>query len=63
LDSNGNFVSGQFVSTLLNGVGQPAIDTTGQAATFVNGLSQADFGAAAAVIQSIGNITPPPKAP
>jgi poly-gamma-glutamate capsule biosynthesis protein CapA/YwtB (metallophosphatase superfamily) len=63
LDSNGNFVSGQFVSTLLNSVGQPAIDTTGQAATFVNGLSQVDFGTAAAVIQPNGNIAPPPKAP
>ena len=63
LASNGSFVSGHFTSLLLNSVGQPAIDSTNQAATFVNALSTQDFGAAAALITPDGSITPPPAAP
>ena len=63
LQSNGTFVSGHFTSTLFNSVGQPSIDSTGQSAAFVNQLSQADFGSAAAVIQPDGSIAPPPKVP
>ena len=63
LASNGSFVSGHFTSLLLNSVGQPAIDSTNQAATFVNALSTQDFGAAAALIKPDGSITPPPAAP
>jgi hypothetical protein len=63
LNSNGSFVSGHYTSTLLNSVGQPAVDSTNQAATFVNQLSQADFGSAAAIIQPNGDITAPPPAP
>jgi hypothetical protein len=63
LDSNGSFASGHFSSTLLNSLGQPSLDTGGQAASFVNQLSQQDFGPTAALIQPDGNLAAPPAAP
>jgi len=59
MTANGVFTNGHFTSLLLEGVGQPAIDPSGEAARFVNGLSSADFGAAAVTILPTGQITLP----
>lgn len=55
---DGTFVSAQFTSLLLDAEGRPALDPTGAAARFVNGLSAADFGASAAVIGPSGALAP-----
>jgi hypothetical protein len=59
MTGNGVFTSGHFTSVLLEGVGQPTIDPSGEAARFVNGLSSADFGAAAVNILPSGQISLP----
>ena len=61
LAGNGSFISGSLTSVLLSSTGQPAIDSTGQAATLMNQLSTSDFGSAAATIRSDGSIAPPPS--
>ncbi len=58
LSPTGAFESASWISVLLNQQGQPSVDTTGQAAVFVNGLSSQDFGTAAAKIQPDGSIVP-----
>jgi poly-gamma-glutamate capsule biosynthesis protein CapA/YwtB (metallophosphatase superfamily) len=58
----GVFTGGHFTSVLLNGVGQPSVDPSGQAAGFVNGLSSADFGASAVTILPSGQISLPAPA-
>jgi poly-gamma-glutamate capsule biosynthesis protein CapA/YwtB (metallophosphatase superfamily) len=58
LTGSGRFVSATWVSLLLNTQGQPDVDTTGQAAVFVNQLSTHDFGANAAKIEANGSIVP-----
>jgi len=50
LGPDGSFVSGQFVSLVLDAAGRPSVDSSGAAAQFVNQLSKADFGSAAATI-------------
>ncbi|MGH9007256.1 MAG: CapA family protein [Acidimicrobiales bacterium] len=60
LNADGSFVSGQFISLLLSGAGEPSVDPAGAAARFVNQLSAADFGSAAAPISSSGQIPPGP---
>ncbi len=59
LDARGRFESARFVSLLLSADGQAHVDPTGQAASFVNGLSRADFGPAAALVGPGGAIAPP----
>jgi Bacterial capsule synthesis protein PGA_cap len=59
MTANGVFTGGHFTSLLLNGVGQPSIDPSGQAAQFVNGLSSADFGASAVNVLPSGQISLP----
>jgi len=59
LRPDGTFVGGQFISLLLSGPGQPAVDPSGAAAQFVNQLSSEDFGSAAATISATGQIAPP----
>jgi len=59
MTGNGVFTGGHFTSLLLEGVGQPAIDPSGEAAGFVNGLSSADFGAAAVTVLPSGQISLP----
>ncbi len=59
LGANGSFVSAQFVSLVLSASGQPSVDSSGAAAQFVNQLSSADFGPAAATISSNGQIAGP----
>ena len=59
LSATGVFASGTLTSVLLSSTGQPAIDSTGQAASLMNQLSSADFGSAAATIGPNGSITPP----
>jgi hypothetical protein len=56
LGPKGGFRSATWVSVLLNAEGQPSVDTTGQAAVFVNQLSTEDFGAHAAKIEPNGSI-------
>jgi Bacterial capsule synthesis protein PGA_cap len=59
LDGKGRFVSGTFVSLLLDGDGRPSVDPTGAAARFVAQLSTEDFGADAAVFNPSAAISPP----
>lgn len=59
MTGNGVFTGGHFTSLLLEGVGQPTVDPSGEAAHFVNGLSSADFGAAAVNILPSGEISLP----
>jgi poly-gamma-glutamate capsule biosynthesis protein CapA/YwtB (metallophosphatase superfamily) len=58
VSGSGKFISATWVSLLLNTEGQPDVDTTGQAAVFVNQLSSQDFGANAAKIEPTGKIVP-----
>jgi poly-gamma-glutamate capsule biosynthesis protein CapA/YwtB (metallophosphatase superfamily) len=60
LRPDGGFASGQFISLLLDAEGRPAVDSSGSAAQFVNQLSTADFGSAAAIISTSGQISPAP---
>ncbi len=62
LTGAGVFTAGHFTSLLLEGAGEPAIDSSGAAAGFVNGLSSADFGAAAVTILPSGQISLPAPA-
>ena len=59
MTGTGVFTAGHFTSLLLEGVGQPSIDPAGQAASFVNGLSSADFGPSAVTIGPSGQISLP----
>jgi hypothetical protein len=56
LSPDGTFLSGQFISLLLDGGGRPSVDPSGSAAQFVNQLSNEDFGSAAATISASGQI-------
>jgi hypothetical protein len=56
LGPRGGFRGARWVSLLLNSEGQPSVDTTGQAAVFVNQLSSEDFGTHAAKIKPDGSI-------
>ncbi|HUV58444.1 MAG TPA: CapA family protein [Acidimicrobiales bacterium] len=60
LGANGSFASGRFTSLVLEPSGAAQLDPTHAAATFVNQLSQQDFGPAAATVQPDGTISPPP---
>jgi hypothetical protein len=62
MTGQGVFTGGHFTSLLLTGVGQPSVDPSQQAAGFVNGLSNADFGASAVTIGAAGQITLPAPA-
>ena len=59
MTGNGVFTAGHFTSLILRGAGQPAIDSSGTAAQFVNGLSSADFGTSAVTILPSGQISLP----
>ena len=59
VQADGRFVSGSFTSVVLSSSGHATVDPSDQAAHLVNSLSATDFGAAAAVIQPSGQITPP----
>jgi poly-gamma-glutamate capsule biosynthesis protein CapA/YwtB (metallophosphatase superfamily) len=59
LSATGSFVSGRFTSVALSASGQPFVDPTRAAASFVNQLSSQDFGAAAATIAPDGAIARP----
>ena len=61
LHADGTYVGAHFTSLLLRATGQPMIDTSQASATFVNQLSSADFTSDAAIIQSDGQINPPPN--
>jgi hypothetical protein len=56
------FTGGHFTSLRLDGVGQPSVDPSGAAARFVDGLSNADFGASAVNILPSGQISLPAPA-
>ncbi len=60
LHADGSFGGAHFTSVVLSGEGQPSLDPSDAAAQFVNQLSQADFGADAAVIGANGDLAPPP---
>jgi len=59
LGGTGSFTSGHFTSLVLEPSGAAQLDPTQAAATFVNQLSKQDFGAAAAIVQPDGTISPP----
>jgi len=59
LSATGSFVSGHFTSIILSAAGQPAVDPTNAAASFVNGLSVADFALNAARISANGAVLAP----
>jgi hypothetical protein len=59
LSASGAMVGAHFTSLALSSVGQPALDPTDASARFVNQLSTADFGPAAAIIQPSGDLTLP----
>ena len=59
LSATGSFTSARFTSLVLEPSGAAQLDPTEAAATFVNQLSQQDFGVAAATIQPDGVIAPP----
>jgi poly-gamma-glutamate capsule biosynthesis protein CapA/YwtB (metallophosphatase superfamily) len=62
LTGQGVFTGGHFTSLLLDGVGQPSVDPSQQAASFVNGLSRSDFGPSAVTILPSGQISLPAPA-
>jgi len=57
LSPTGTFLHGSWTSLVLDADGRPALDPSRASVTFVNGLSQADFGATAAVIGPDGAIS------
>ena len=59
LDRNGHVLAAHFVSLALNPLGRPAVDPSARAAGFVNALSAADFGSAAAIVEPGGNLSLP----
>jgi hypothetical protein len=59
LEGDGAFSGAHFTSVVLSADGQPSLDPAGAAAQFVNQLSQADFGANAALVGPNGDLTPP----
>jgi len=59
LSGEGTFESGKFTSTTFSSVGQPSVDPAGAAASFVNQLSNQDFGAAAVTILPSGQLVLP----
>ncbi len=59
LTAQGTLTAGHFTSLRLSGVGEPAIDSSDAAASFVNQLSTEDFGPAAATILPSGQLALP----
>ena len=59
LNPDGTFQAGSLASVLLSSTGQPALDSTSQAASLMNQLSTTDFGSSAATIRPDGSIAPP----
>jgi poly-gamma-glutamate capsule biosynthesis protein CapA/YwtB (metallophosphatase superfamily) len=59
LSGTGAFESAHVTSLVLSGDAEPSVDTSGQAATFVNQLSTEDFGVAAAHIEPNGDLLSP----
>jgi hypothetical protein len=62
LSANGTLLTGHFTSLHLSSIGQPSLDPSGAAATFVNQLSAADFGPTAVTISSSGSLSLPTPA-
>jgi poly-gamma-glutamate capsule biosynthesis protein CapA/YwtB (metallophosphatase superfamily) len=63
LSGAGTLTSAHFTSLALSSVGEPNVDPSGASASFVNQLSNSDFGAAAATIQPGGLLTLPSVVP
>jgi poly-gamma-glutamate capsule biosynthesis protein CapA/YwtB (metallophosphatase superfamily) len=59
LSDRGDLTGARFTSLVLSAVGQPSVDASNAAASFVDQLSSADFGAAAATILPSGQIALP----
>lgn len=59
LSPKGAFVRASWTSVRLDVAGRPSVDPAHSSAAFVNALSRADFGAAAAVISPTGTIEQP----
>jgi poly-gamma-glutamate capsule biosynthesis protein CapA/YwtB (metallophosphatase superfamily) len=59
MSGTGAIESAHVDSLLLNGDAEPAVDSSGQAASFVNQLSAGDFGLAAAHIDANGDVAVP----
>ena len=59
MTSGGRFVSANFTSVVLSASGQPRVDPTHASASFLNGLSRADFGPSAALVAGSGAVVEP----
>ncbi|MFJ8581862.1 CapA family protein [Micromonospora sp. NPDC093277] len=59
LAADGSFVEGEFTSTVMNGVGRPAIDRQQRGLGLVRQMSQADFPKTGARLDTDGRITAP----
>ena len=59
LSSTGQFMAGRLTSLVFQGQGQPVLDSTNQAATLMNTLSTADFGANAVLVAPNGQLQLP----
>ncbi len=60
LEGSGALAAARFTPLVLSGVGQPGVDPSDASASFVNQLSNEDFGAAAALIGPNGQLAMPP---
>ncbi len=59
LSGTGVFQSAHVTSLVLSGDAEPSVDSSGQAASFVNQLSTQDFGIGAAHIEANGDLLSP----
>ena len=59
LSASGQYISGSWTSTVLEGQGQPAIDPSAQSAALVSQLSRSDFGASGVTVSSSGALVLP----
>ena len=59
LDNQGQFHTGEILSTVQRGKGVPALDPTGQAAAIVRQLSESDFPNTGVIISNTGRIAHP----
>lgn len=59
IDADGGWVGGQFVSTYMNGVGEPTLDSDRRGLALVTGLCRSDFPSTGARFDAEGRISPP----
>lgn len=62
LAADGTWAGGEFISTYMNGVGKPTMDSRGRGLGLLRELSAADFKTSGARFNADGKITPPSSA-